>query len=181
MLNMNTFVAFQLGINLGKRQVKMADLKKLLEDSGFDNVRTLLASGNVVLDVKESNVQTITNKLDELMSEKFGFAIKNIVRTMDEIKNLINANPFRSIKITAQTRLYVTFLLEPNKTSLKIPYETPEKDFRILQVTDTEVISVKALSEKSGTIEAMQILAKVFGKNITTRNWNTIQKIAAMA
>jgi uncharacterized protein (DUF1697 family) len=60
---------------------------------------------------------------------------------------------------------------------LKIPYTSPEKDFRILEVTNREICSVVDLNLGRGTVEAMSILDKEFGKNITTRNWNTVGKI----
>lgn len=176
---MSTYVAFLLGINVGKRKVKMAKLKEVMESSGFENVHTLLASGNVVFESSDDS-KSLTKKLDILLTNKFGFPIKNIVRSMDEIKRLVGSQPFKQIKITSDIRCYITFLSEPHKSSIKIPYQSLEKDFRILSVTDTEVVSVLTLSEKWGTTDAMQILGKEFGRNITTRNWNTIQKIALL-
>lgn len=79
--------------------------------------------------------------------------------------------------------MYVTFLPEKSKDYVKIPYlpaqagESPEKDFTILRVTDNEVCSVLTLSKERKTTDAMHILEKTFGKNITTRNWNTIIRI----
>jgi hypothetical protein len=68
-------------------------------------------------------------------------------------------------------------LSEKPKSSIRIPYESPEKDFKILSVHDGAVLSVVTLTPKRGTTEAMSILEKEFGKSITTRNWNTIAKI----
>lgn len=175
---MQTYVAFQLGINLGKRTVKMAELKKAMEDAGYKNVRTLLASGNVIFEAPQQNDKSLTKKLDDLMTKQFGFEIKNIVRSMDEIIDLIKRDPFSGITVTPMTRLYVTFLSEPKKPSFTIPYETPEKDYKILSVTPKEVISVLTLSEGRRTPDAMNMLVREFGRNITTRNWNTVQKIA---
>jgi uncharacterized protein (DUF1697 family) len=178
---MQTFVAFQLGINLGKRTVKMAELKTAMEEAGYKNVRTLLASGNVVFEASEQDDASLTKKLDALMTEKFGFEIKNIVRSMEEITDLIKQDPFKGITLTPMTRFYVTFLSEPKEPSFRIPYETPEKDYKILMVSNKEVISYLILSEGRRTPDAMMMLAKEFGRNITTRNWNTVRKIAALA
>jgi uncharacterized protein (DUF1697 family) len=89
----------------------------------------------------------------------------------------VKGSPFEDVTVTSQTRLYVTFLSEKPASNLEIPYESPEKDFRILSVSDSEVCSVLTLTPNRGTTKAMDILEKEFGKNITTRNWNTVQKI----
>ena len=177
---MNRYVAFQLGINVGKRQVKMVELRELLEENGYSNVRTLLASGNVVFESDEVSLEKLTEKLDVLMTKHFGFAIKNIVRKFADIKKLVASDPFKHIAVTPLTRLYITFLSDKPITQHTIPHVSPDGGFVILFVTSTEVISYKTLSENSGTTDAMKILVQEFGKNITTRNWNTVKKIAAI-
>jgi len=76
--------------------------------------------------------------------------------------------------------LYVTFLSETSDTSLEIPYESPEKDLRILRASNHEICSVLILSQKRGTVDLMSFIEKEFGKNVTTRNWNTVKKLAAL-
>ena len=49
---MTRYVAFLRGVNLGKRTVKSAELKAAFEAMGFENVKTLLASGNVLFDAR---------------------------------------------------------------------------------------------------------------------------------
>jgi uncharacterized protein (DUF1697 family) len=106
----------------------------------------------------------------------FGYEVSVILRATQEIQDLVDSIPFKDIKVTPQTRLYVTFLSEKPKSSLKVPYESPEKDFKIVRVTNGEVCSVLTLGSNRGTIDAMDILEKEFGKKITTRNWNTVIK-----
>ncbi len=167
------YVAFLLGINVGKRQVKMEPLRELLEEMGYRNVKTILASGNVVFDSDQKDHLKLKETLEEKLSAKFGFTIQVIVREFESLQELARRQPFKGIPVTDQTRLYVTFLSEkPINTS-----EIPGEEFRVLKVTDTEVLSVKILKEGSGTVDAMAILTKMFGKNITTRNWNTIERL----
>src|SRR5262249_53213795 len=93
------------------------------------------------------------------------------------IQKLVKREPFKAIKLTPETRFYVTFLSKNSKTLLKLPYETPEKAFRILEATKRQVCSVVTLLPNRATPEVMTILDKEFGKEITTRNWNTVVKI----
>jgi uncharacterized protein (DUF1697 family) len=175
---MTGYVAFLRGINVGGNNlIKMEDLKKVFETMGFRNVKTLLASGNVIFDTVKEKTLILGRIIGEKLETTFGYNNGVIVRSIKEIQNLADIGPFKNITVTPETRLYITFLPEKPKSNLKIPYESPEKDFKILQVTDTEVCSVITLSHNRNTLDAMNILEKEFGKKITTRNWNTIERI----
>lgn len=173
------YVAFLRGINVGGNVlVKMDDLKKTLEKFGLGNVRTILASGNVTFESKQADIKTLAAKIHSELRKTFKKDIGLILRSIDDINRLQASEPFKGIKVTPSIRLYVTFLAgEAGPLSIKIPYATPKGEFRILQATPTEVFSLLDLSKGKGTPDAMKILEKEFGSNVTTRNWNTIQKI----
>jgi uncharacterized protein (DUF1697 family) len=172
------YVAFLRGINLGgHKQVKMDELRAMFESMGFNRVRTLINSGNVLFETRGAAKSNLTRRIEQQLKLTFGHEIAVILWTIGEIQDLVGSNPFKKVKITPNTRLYVTFLYDKPKSSIKIPYETPEKDFKILSVLDGAVLSVVTLMPKRGTTEAMSVLEKEFGKRITTRNWNTITKI----
>lgn len=175
---MSHYVAFLRGINVGGHNpVPMATLKKLFESLRFINVRTLLASGNVVFDAPSNNTDVLVKKIEDSLKNKFGFEIGVIVRTIEELHRLSESQPFKGINVTPQTRLYVTFLSEKSKGDLKIPYASPDKSFRILSASAREVYSVAVLVPTSRTVDLMSILEKEFGHTVTTRNWNTIGRI----
>ncbi len=155
----------------------MKELATALEKVGFKNVKTLLNSGNVLVDTTEKNSSTIAKKIEAIIENKFGFGAHTIVRPIEDLVTLAKTDPFKGIAVTDATRLYITFLSEKPASKLQIPYMSPDKSYRILRVTPTEIISVLTLSASAGTTEAMGILEKEFGKNITTRNWNTVQKL----
>jgi uncharacterized protein (DUF1697 family) len=155
----------------------MATLKKMFERMKFTEVKTLLASGNVVFEAPAMPVEKLTSQLEKEFEKTFGFTSKFILRPMSAIQKLVDSAPFKKITVTKDTRLYVSFLSEKEKSTLKIPYVSPEKDFEILSKTDAEVCSVLTVIPGQGTPKAMEILEKEFGKNITTRNWNTVIKL----
>ena len=175
------YIALLRGINVGgNKKVPMAILRETLEALGYQNVKTLLNSGNVVFESDEKTIDVLAKTIEKKLEEVFNVHIPTILRTYDNIQKLIESDPFKNILVTPQTRLYITFLASKPSSNLPIPYKSPEKDFIILQVTDTEIISVLTLSEKRGTVDAMSILEKEFGKQITTRNWNTVVKISKL-
>lgn len=178
-----TYIAFLRGVNVGKRQVKMELLRLVMEKAGYTQVKTLLASGNVVFETSEKDVVKIKTDLEELYKKTFGFEISVLLQTGEEIASLIRQNPFKDIVVTKDTRLYVTFRPKDEELrkehTLNIPYVDDAKNFRILSVTENEICSVLVLTPGHGTLQVMDILEKEYGKQVTTRNWNTIQKLAA--
>lgn len=176
----NRYVAFLRGINVGgKVIIKMDALRTVLAADGFANLKTILASGNVLFDAKPAAPTKIAAQIESILARQFGRKIGVIVRTLTEIQQLVVDNPFAKIKMTPQTRLYVTFLSEPRKDALKTPYKAAGSNFVILRATVNEVSSVLTFPEQAGTTDAMKILETEFGRKITTRNWNTIQKIVS--
>ena len=173
-----TYIALLRGINIGPhKRIKMADLRQVFKSWGFTNIRTLLASGNVLFESDEADTQSLQQNIEANLAETFGFEVPVIIRTLEEIQALADADPFQEIKVTPDTRRYITFLSEKPNSDLPIPYESPEKNYRILAVSDHEVCSVLTLTDEMRTTDAMNILEKEFGKNITTRNWNTVLKL----
>jgi uncharacterized protein (DUF1697 family) len=172
------FVSFLRGINVGgKFIVKMEDLKNVYIKLGFKNVLTVLNSGNIIFETEEKNKEAITKNLEVILEKTFGFKINIIVKSAQELKELIVSNPFNNIDVTDKTRLYITFTDGIHKIDLKIPFISPGKDYSIILFEKGIICSVLTLSQKIGTTDLMKFLEKEFGNNITTRNWNTILKI----
>lgn len=175
---MNTYIALLRGINVGgNKLVKMDDLKKAFAALGFKNIKTLLASGNVIFETSPENQISLAKKIEDKLRKTFGHEIPVILRSSLQLEALNKKNPFKNIVVTPATRLYVTFLSEAPSSKLKIPYQSPDGNFKILSVSKTEVCSLVTLSPEVQTTDLMDVLEKEFGKKVTTRNWNTVQKI----
>src|SRR3954469_24013165 len=103
-------IALLRGINLGPhRRVKMAELRALCERLGYTEVQTLLQSGNVVLETRKQPA-TVERELHEAIDKELGVDTLVIVRTRDELADVVAAKPF---EVDEGKRLQVTFLDEP--------------------------------------------------------------------
>jgi uncharacterized protein (DUF1697 family) len=150
------YVAFLRGINVGgKRIINMEGLRSVI---GFENVTTVLNSGNIVFEAPGTN----------------------IVRPLCDLGELIRANPFKEVYPANLTTRYVSFLKRPSQNKSTIP-EPPVTTFSIVSVTSSEVCSTLVVTPKWSTTEAMKFLEQHYGKAITTRNWNTVVKIIGSA
>jgi uncharacterized protein (DUF1697 family) len=145
------YVALLRGINVGgNTKVPMVDLKKALEELGYTEVKTLLNSGNAVFEADKAAVKEIEDKLERA----FGFPIAVILRDEKQIEKLIDSKPFANVKVTPSTLLYVSF------------------------TDDEEIINALDRNNVKHTTDLMKELDKKYGKRITTRNWNTIEKVS---
>ncbi len=177
---MKTYVALLRGINVGgNKKVPMSDLKKTMSEIGFEDVKTLLNSGNVIFKGKTVPIDQLEKKLESAIEKHFGFPVPVIARSAENMKKLIESDPFLGVEVTKDIRLYLSFLKTEPKAIPSIPWKTDDGAFRILEYQDAAVISVLDLS-KTKTVAAMKNLEDFFGKEITTRNWNTVLKIAKL-
>ena len=162
-----TYVALLRGINVGgHKQVKMEDLRRTFESLGYTNVRTVLQSGNVIFDAK--------SKPRDLESH-LGTPV--VLRTQDELRKVIAANPFPEEAESDPGHLLVVFL------SAALPSD------EVLRATATPaekfVVKGKELyihfGEGAGRSKLAAVLTeKKLGVVPTARNWNTVQKLAGV-
>lgn len=171
------YVAFLRGINVGgHHKVPMADLRATLRKVGYQNIVTLLNSGNVILDSPKDNIENLEKTIALQLEKTFGFPVPTIIRTAQTIIQMRAKDPFKDIKISKDIRLYVSLLKEKTNVNLELPWSNDDGTFKILEITGDSIISVLDLAIAK-TPKAMGVLEKTYGKNITTRNWKTIERI----
>ena len=179
---MNTktkYIALLRGINVGgHHKVSMSQLSLEMEALGFENIITILNSGNVIFEAPENNEATLEELISTHLEETFGFPVPVLIREKKVLLDLIKKNPFQHVEVNKDIRLYVSFLKEKTEVSIKLPWTSADDSFRIPEIYDRAVCSVLDIS-KTKTTESMNMLEKLFGKNITTRNWNTVMNIAS--
>lgn len=165
---MKKYCAFLRGVNVGgNRTIKMQEVKEILQKIPLHNIQTILASGNVYFESNEKDTSILEKKIKTVLD------VEVLVRSEEEILNLIQRSPFENTSIADQ-KFYVSFLGE-KKSDFSLH---KQKGFETLYVSEKEVCV--AISKEMGTTEGMKILEMRYGKNITTRNWNTIQKLTKL-
>jgi len=174
---MNRYIAFLRGINVGgHHKVSMIELRKEMEKLNFEKVVTLLNSGNVIFDSIADDLESLEKRISGHLEKTFGFPIPTILRKSDMIYRLLDSNPFKDIVVTKDIRLYVSFLWKDVETDLQFPWTSDDNSYKIMDIKDKTILSVLDLSVTK-TPKGMEVIERVFGKNITTRNWNTIKRI----
>jgi uncharacterized protein (DUF1697 family) len=173
---MTRYAAFLRGVNLGKRTVKSADLKAAFEAMGFGGVKTLLASGNVLFDARAS--KNLQQKIEAGLQEAFGFAIGTVLRSVDELKAMVAADPFKGEVESEKQKLHVMLFAE-GLPKLKLSGVKGDYDIPLIGPREIYIIAYR---KPDGTYIAGSLLTmeKALPKQlVTSRNWNTILKAIA--
>lgn len=174
---MSKFIALLRGINVsGQKKIKMSDLKTLFEETGFQSVETYIQSGNVIFSAKEKSKSKLEDKISSAIKSKFGFDVRIIVVTPDEIEYVIKNNPF--IKKKKETeKLYVTFLSEKpltvNTDKLSSIDYSPE-EYIIIDGTYIYLFVPNGYGKAKLSNNLFENKLKVLG---TTRNLKTIKTL----
>jgi len=171
---MAQLVAFLRGINLGKRTVKMDELREAFEEMGFSNARTLIASGNVLFEA--DRVPELEQTIEAGLKKAFGFDIGTIIRSIDELKEFASNNPFDGFEAGTDRKFYALFLAQPDAHKLEYPTIVPG-DFEVVWKTDRDLFAVALRMENGRFGAGLDSLLKTFGKGVTMRNWNTVLRL----
>lgn len=112
---MPSFVAFLRAVNIGKRQVRMAQLREWLEADGFTDVETYIQTGNVRVSTRMRSKAKVEQRLEELLLERCGFDVSCIVLTPAELSGVYDdamalEPPFPK---SDDQRRYVVFFKDP--------------------------------------------------------------------
>jgi uncharacterized protein (DUF1697 family) len=156
---------------------KMPALKACLEAAGFNNVRTLLSSGNVVFDARKGSPSALRRKIEGAMREHLGQSFLTIVRTGEALRAIVDSDPYKAFRLTSQAKRVVTFLQQAPAVRVKLPIEF--YGARILCVRGTEVFSAYIPGPRGPVF--MSLIERTFGKDVTTRTWDTVKKVEAAA
>lgn len=174
---MTQYVAFLRGINSGRNPTqRMENLRRIFEDLGFQNVKTVIASGNVLFETRTEDRKALEARVETALLEESGIVTFTIIQTREEIRNLIDRAPFQNVKITSMAKPYATFFKDPPVHPAGFPRKG--KGYTVLGISHDVVCSVVDLSS-TRTPALMRDLETEFGRNITTRSWSTVLKIAS--
>ena len=179
---MTRYIAFLRGINVGgHKMIKMAELVRLLSAAGFKNVRTFIASGNVIFDAPPKDSKALAGKIEKTILKGFGFEVAVVVMTLDKLKAITTRNPFKRVEPSEDVMLFVTLFSSELKPRPKLPLASTPDNLELVSVTDSAAFMV-AHRKKTGWFEfPNNFIEKEFGLTATTRNWSTLVKIVALA
>jgi len=172
------YIAILRGINVGTgRKVLMADLKKLCEKMGLQNVETYIQSGNVVFELPQpESISELETRLQQALTGAFGFDIPVLIRTDEEWAESIANNPFWKEKDADVDRLHLTCLKEVPSPELlekiKVFQFLPDR----YEIIGNDVFIFCAAGYGTSKVTNSFFESKL-KTSATTRNWKTVMKL----
>jgi uncharacterized protein (DUF1697 family) len=179
----STYIALLRGINIsGKNIMKMVQLKQVFESIGYQNVRTYIQSGNIVFESNsESDVTELQTQIHDGIEDEFGYDVPVIVRTGEQMEDILNNCPFDIDDLPDKQKPYVTLLSDvPSAERLEQLAKVKIDEDEEYEIVDREVYILYRKSVTKAKINN-NFLEKQLGVSATTRNWNTMTKLVNMA
>jgi uncharacterized protein (DUF1697 family) len=173
---MTTWVAFLRGVNLGKRQMKMAELKACCEQMGLQNVKTVVASGNVRFETDKN--ARLKERLEAALEGQFAFSVKVILRSAEEIEAMIASKPFAKVDPKADAALHVLLSDAPMLPKPDLDSVLPAH-IEVPRIDEREIYFVAHRLPNGRYTEGLEQIDKLLPKGalVTMRNWNTVLKL----
>ena len=172
-------IALLRSMVIGKRRVSGADVRALAEAAGGTDARSVIATGNVVVRSRKAPA-TLEREMEAACAAAFGQPTEIVVKTADEWRALLAANPFSKQAGTAPARVLVWAMREA------LPDAGLDQLRRRASPDETVVRTAcgDIYMWFGGDIEASKLPAgfglKSLGAVGTNRNWNTVMKITAV-
>ena len=166
---MTSYVALLRGVNLGKRQLKMEDLRRIAGQLGLEDVMTYIASGNLLFQSTKREA-ALKKMLEEALADHMGVKVGVMIRTAKELAAANVANPFKD-KASNYT---VAFFLDdaPHKDA---PDAAKKVDGELMALGKREIY----VHYPRG--QGQSRLAIPAARDGTARNMNTVAKLAELA
>jgi uncharacterized protein (DUF1697 family) len=169
---MKRYAAFLRGVS--PMNAKMPELKRAFEAAGFTDVRTMLSSGNVVFSAPAAPEAALERKAEAAMKKSLGSAFPTIVRHIEALRRMLASDPYLDFRLKPGAKRVVTFLRGKPRVPPRLPIELGGAC--IVRMSEKEVFSAYVPSPRGPVF--MALIEKTFGKEVTTRTWDTITKVA---
>jgi uncharacterized protein (DUF1697 family) len=170
------YVALLRGIAPMNPNMRNDKLRGVFESLGYQNVQTVISSGNVLFETGSKDARALEAAIEKVLPTQLGFTSTAIIRSREQIQELVGKDPFKGLADTQASSLNVTFLKTLPDTKLTFPYRPENKPYQLLGFYDGAICSVVDLTSAK-TPDLMTWLEKQFGKEITTRTWKTVGRI----
>jgi uncharacterized protein (DUF1697 family) len=168
------YVALLRGIAPTNPKMKGAELRRVFESLSFDDVRTVIASGNVLFGSPGRSTRKLEDRIEDALEDHLGAPCSTIVWPRSRIEELAASHVFDGYDDSPTERCNVTFLKNPAEG---VPAPEVGEGAEIVAAHDDVVFSVIDTTAAK-TPDLMRKLEQAYGKQITTRTWKTVHRIA---
>lgn len=154
----------------------MADLSAIVTTMGVKNVTTFIQSGNVIFDSTETDIFKLNQKIEKHLHKQLGYEVVVLLRTLQELIDITETNPFGNNTTDEAIKCYVTFLKNNPDKTFTFPIISEKDGLEIFQINNLDVF-ILSREVKGRYGFPNNFLEKEMKVSATTRNWTTICKM----
>jgi uncharacterized protein (DUF1697 family) len=175
------YIALLRGVNVsGQNIMRMEDLRRICTGLGFRNVETYVQSGNIVFLTSAMPPSTLANQTSAALRHDLGLSVPVLVKTLDEMGDVVAGNPFLRERGIDASKLHVTFLSAPvPRRALKTLEALPRQSDRFY--VGRREIYLYCPDGYGRTKLSNAALEKALSVGGTTRNWKTVTALLEIA
>ncbi|MEG8180354.1 DUF1697 domain-containing protein [Nocardia terpenica] len=175
------YAAWLRGIMPSNPAMRNEKLRAVFTGLGFDAVSSLLSSGNILFGSAETDVPTLESRIQQALNAELGIGGGTIIRSRAELQALVDSDPFAGLTHGRDTYLTVTFVKDGGKRGGPGPLPAALASAVRIVGYDEPARAVLAVIDNMtpSTANHMAWLESVYGKDITTRTYLTVQKVLA--
>jgi uncharacterized protein (DUF1697 family) len=171
-------VAFLRAINVGGRTVRMDTLREVFGATGFSNIATFIASGNVIFESRAADRAKLEARIAAALEKALGYEVATFVRTADEVAAVAAYRSFPARAIAEAAALNVGFVAEPLGAAAKRALASCASDIDAFHTHGREVYWLCA-KKQSGSKFSNAVFERALRMRATFRGINTVRKLAA--
>ncbi|GAA3886877.1 DUF1697 domain-containing protein [Leifsonia kafniensis] len=172
---MTRYAALLRGVNVGGINLKMVEVAAVFTGLGLENVKTVLASGNVLFDSLDS-AATLKPRIEAALGERFGYEAWVHVLDMETIGRIIEAFPFEAER--EGWHPYVIFTLDPARAAELLEWQDKlDAQFESIRPGDGVIYWTVERGNTLGSVFAKETARAKHKATTTTRNLRTLQKL----
>lgn len=137
---MTRHIAFLRGINVGGHRVKMDRLRSLFDDLAFNDVITVIASGNVIFSTESDDVDALRERIEDHLGRELGYEVATFLRSPEQLAAIVDpADGGTELGETSTVAHYVMLLHAPAPASLRSALAGLESDMDRFEFADAEI------------------------------------------
>ncbi len=176
---MSRLVLLLRGINVGRaKRIGMADLRELLTQAGYGDVRTHLQSGNVVLS-GDQPAASVARDVHDRIQERFGFDVAVVARTAAELTAVVEAAPLADVASDPSRHMVAFLSAEPDAAVVRELEATDFAPEQIVAAGRELYLWCPDGLQSSALVKALTV--RRMGVDVTVRNWNTVARVLTLA
>jgi len=175
---MTTYISLLRGINVGgNKKIRMAELKALYESLGFSSVTTYVQSGNVVFDADAADDSALSARIEAAIGEHFGFDVTVLLRTADDLRQILDNNPFPGAEAKYLHVLFLSAAPDPGAVAaLDVPAANGEDWLLAGREIYLHYPNGSGRSKMTGAF-----FERGLGLAGSARNWNSVNALHKLA